>query len=1500
MVHSSSNCSPVQLRLFALSELNNVRLRVSGFLSYYISIAFSIEMFIFSFLQDSLFAGQKDTLMFQILSFLDGTHIAAGNTFLRIVMYFEIRVFLILAAGNFLQVYFDIAETKFMKKYNSIWNWICLHLNMIFLITVTKSLILGLINTDLSSGMGIVTMFFDLLASGVYLTLPILRHFSFVFPQFSRKSNLSTIDLNISVYIFIFKFVLGVLFSLATSEDSRSMYYVVMGIRLFMSIGAFCLLGLTTIFEQRPLQDFMTVCFGGWMAQNLFYVYCTIIAVENSFNVFICIFIPCIFCALFLCRTRAQLPIIIRFESARQANAFVGAVLELLSAPDSQGRFALIALTQSHKLRCSDPNCHCRTREVYNVKQKKDLPIQKVKTEVKALLLKMLIELAESRPHKENRVSLLLFNYVNNVLKNRIRAVFYLFEIQSPLPRVKKFAFYRGLESVRQVLSAQSDSLFYGLDFKDVLSISRVTRDILQQVSEILDEKEQLWNFFVKTSTVEVNSITDQMLEIISRKAKVSNLMNIYREYLLSNPRFNFLYQFFHRELLNQESVLSAEHIYRIFSRPPLSSPSTPQEFFETCYKTYVFDGATAYIEAGFEAETLGRIEKTGGGIRPMMGYSADELEGGPLNRLLPLTFRQKHDEILEDVRKTGRLRRAESNLIGWGRRNDGSVVRLQIFLKFFLRGKELRVETLFYPAADGFGEATALADVYGFIQGVTSPLEKLSGLPPPLFEEKKIHLGLLSPEFVRMESEGFAGVEEYLKIQAEEDPLIKVNFPRSDDPRLDASDHIFHRFYAESHVLPIIAEVTDEDDDSKTPFLAQRVETSHPFMATGGGLAELRGLAPRCETEGVGLNVRIRSEVETARDQAIFVRHRLVETVGFGNRLRGAASGESFRSGSASFEGSRVSSQLEPLTPHFLDGFPDYLSSLRESTNPFHKPSEAVPSREFGGGRRLLALIGVAAIISVFIAFAVAWLFKVISIDPGSQHCDQILSIFKAYSEFSAAISIGTNRIYRICTPDSGKFYTCLEDYPKNSQLISSVEMFRLQESIAPSYYVRKSFQFFDKVPVMTYNSMIADELIRYFEKSKLFLDAPTLRLFFKSKFRSDTIGNFLQTAVDVDKDSEKVADLAQRAATIFMLIVSAIVVASGIFAANRVASFYSTFAMMSQSLQWLTLSATVMQTNYIRSIVWTFRKFFLHEDHVPLELIKPPREFDGTVRATWRGRHRKTVKLALISLAVFIAAMLITLAGVIAFCVFMMGEFAAVRENQKFSFRLIQDAYSSEVLRNIIKETVLGPRPAIIPPIYAGLITQITQPDTSPLNSTLAKQFNAEMAQPICESYMLKGASVSRVAVTNEKMTIQQFCDKFLESSIDKQYSTLKIKFASTIQSLMSKIKEEGYSKEDLLFAETLCSLLVEFMGRAFNHWNTEAKAFLSEVFVHSLLFIVLCFVSGGMVYLFVRFVSLRIWQELYTQHRSIYLHFLPWRVAKTNHQLRSIINRLKPPSN
>ena len=381
------------------------------------------------------------------------------------------------------------------------------------------------------------------------------------------------------------------------------------------------------------------------------------------------------------------------------------------------------------------------------------------------------------------------------------------------------------------------------------------------------------------------------------------------------------------------------------------------------------------------------------------MGYSVDEVEGGPLSRLLPFSFRQKHDEILEDVRKTGRLRRPENSVIGWGRKSDGSVVRLQVFVKFSLQGEILRVEALFYQTAEGKGEAIALADVYGFVQAVTPPLAKLAGLSPSFFEEKKLHLCLLNPEFVRSDEEGLSGVEEYLKIQAEEDPLIKINFPSTDDPRLEQSDNIFRRFYAEMHVQPIIDEVIDDyDEDSQTPFLVQKVEQPHSPLVTGGGLVELRNLSIGSETRGSGLSVKIRSGVETARNDVIFVKHKFIGVVGLGNRLRKAGSAgstESFKSFSASFEGSGEVFQIKPVSSRFLDAFPEYLNSLRESSNPFHKPGEAVPSKMFGAGHRFAALVAVAVIFAGIAALIMAILLKMNFLHNGILHCDQLLSIF-------------------------------------------------------------------------------------------------------------------------------------------------------------------------------------------------------------------------------------------------------------------------------------------------------------------------------------------------------------------------------------------------------------------------------------------------------------------------------------------------------------------------
>ena len=243
---------------------------------------------------------------------------------------------------------------------------------------------------------------------------------------------------------------------------------------------------------------------------------------------------------------------------------------------------------------------------------------------------------------------------------------------------------------------------------------------------------------------------------------------------------------------------------------------------------------------------------------------------------------------------------------------------------------------------------------------------------------------------------------------------------------------------------------------------------------------------------------------------------------------------------------------------------------------------------------------------------------------------------------------------------------------------------------------------------------------------------------------------------------------------------------------------------------------------------------------------------------------------------------------------------EFAAIRENQKLPLRLIQDARACQILSNVVKDAIFGSRPLVISSMYTDTMRYFSTVDSTPLNVELAMRFDAALTLPICESRLLKGAAIGRVAVTDKKMTIEEFCEKFLESSIDKQYSTLKVKFASTMQTLVTQAENGDYSREDYLFSDTLCGLLVEFIGRSIYHWNVEAKVFVSEIFVYLLFFAVVCSVSGGMVYLLVRFVSLKIWQNLYTQHRSIYLHFLPWRIAKTNHQLRSIINGLRSSSN
>ena len=406
-------------------------------------------------------------------------------------------------------------------------------------------------------------------------------------------------------------------------------------------------------------------------------------------------------------------------------------------------------------------------------------------------------------------------------------------------------------------------------------------------------------------------------------------------------------------------------------------------------------------------------------------------------------------------------------------------------------------------------------------------------------------------------------------------------------------------------------------------------------------------------------------------------------------------------------------------------------------------------------------------------------------------------------------------------------------------------------------------------------------------------------VKLFQKSHVRFETITNFLLNAEAVDNDSENVINLLQKTIAIFLLAFSATLAACGIFVIMRVLTFYFIFTLMSQGLQWLTLSATVTQTNYIRSISRTFRQFFLHEPRVPLALMKPPREFDGAVRAIWHGRHKKTLRLVFLSLAVFLGALIVAFVAVIVYSVFFMREFAAVRENQKLSLQLIKDARACQILRNIVKEAIFGPRPFVISSVYPDFLSHFNIIESPPIKAKLAMRFEQILARPICESRFLKGVLIGEVAVTNEKMTIEEFCEKFLENSIDKKYSMLKVKFASTMQTLVEQAKKGDYSKDDFLFGDTLCDLLVDFIGQTIYHLNIEGKAFLSEIFVHSLLFVVVCVFAGGTVYLLVRFVSLRIWQNLYTQHRSIYIHFLPWRVAEINHQLRSIINGLKPPS-
>ena len=629
--------------------------------------------------------------------------------------------------------------------------------SMTFLIVpITHALLHEMLIIDRLSYVSILTIIFNTLGLFFLLLKGFIDSY-FKRPEyFNKEDNYTTINDNFHFKSMVSKVIIGVIFALNYDNYPKWTFAFFLTLPTLIVLVNYVNSVLSIQFERKTTDIWYSYITGVYLAVCLvcilLYVYSSL-----SFVIWVLVTIAVVLFLTYLIKTPERLTQLYKNpKSPRGLKYYIINSLRIIqnSAKSVKHSMLLKKWLLDHEIGCKNFECYCKDHKLYQAKNYKHVPIENqesIRLMAKYILCQKIIDLLNLDPKNTKNYLLILIWYYEKVLKNKVIAAKHLIELSAHFLNLgESFDFYVLCKNLNFGFDESGLKKFNDKEIEEFLRFSQFIELLKFKLSALVNSTIEFWNVFVYFDNLPVNELIKSARGVLELKAELKKIWRMLMPYLTSDKKLDLLYKIYRIEFENEYLELNiGDHLYDDDESHILLRSNM---IFGAYYHKFFFDKHSCIVDLSLNDNSLGIINQVTTNVQNLFSYDKEDLEGFPIDKLIPKSICEAHDHILRSVAFKGKFKRKDQTLQVYAIDKNNKPVEIRIFYKPYM-GSDVTLNIISfitpYVSRESRSRFFIMTDEAGFIQTFSKQLENLFSITQLDCRTNDINIGIFGSNFL-------------------------------------------------------------------------------------------------------------------------------------------------------------------------------------------------------------------------------------------------------------------------------------------------------------------------------------------------------------------------------------------------------------------------------------------------------------------------------------------------------------------------------------------------------------------------------------------------------------------------------------------------------------------------------------------------------------------------------------------------------------------------------